>query len=317
MTSNERAAYRVARKYRAELDRLEDKTALELARSFSRMQTAILVDLAVLRKPAASPLSVRYEQNVRSSVERRLTAYISRTDAAMTRLTKRSAAIGVDLAHEAARKVTPKEAQNWPKVSTAGLFSGGLLSAGKDVLSKIPGQVASRLSELAQQAVGMAEQGFEWLMSQVESVLSGAWRSIQRLVRTVAEQIFRRAQRQQREQMPVQQWRRVANHETACLACLMLEGRIYDRSEDFADHPNGRCYIVPVEPGSPEENTGREWLESQDEETQRRIMGKTRFEAWQNGEISLDQMTEVVNDPVYGPQPRMISLERLGLSRGK
>ena len=94
----------------------------------------------------------------------------------------------------------------------------------------------------------------------------------------------------------------------------MLEGTFYDREEDFSDHPNGRCYIVPVEPGSEPDHAGRDWLEEQDEETQRKILGKTRYEAWKNGDLTLDQMTDVVPNAEFGPQPHIIPLKDLGLT---
>lgn len=311
ISKREQDAFRVVKRYRRWVDLYENDAARRLARQYVVMESAIRRELRKLNGYDRSglPLTVRYE-NIRPAIEEQVRICTDKSDRIMTDLAKQTARLGVDAASESAARITKRD---WKKVSTSGILTGGVFKGAKDVLSKLPASVMGKINDLVSQAVGMAEQGLEWLMSHIGDALSGMWSGLQRLIRTTAEQIFRRAQQQQRQQIPIPGWRRVANHETACLACLMLEGRIYDREEDFADHPNGRCYIVPCEPGAKDENTGRDWLENQDEETQRRVMGKKRFELWKSGELSLDQMTEVVNDPVYGPQPHVIPLKRFGI----
>jgi len=312
MTSKrEHDAFRVVKRYRHLVDIYEKDAARRLARQHVIMESAIRRSLRKLNETDRTglPMTARYE-NIRPAIEEQVRICTYKSERIMTDLVKQTARLGIDAASESASRIKKRD---WKKVSTSGILTGGIFKGAKDALAKIPAAVMSKITDLVGQAVGMAEQGFDWLMSHLGDALSGMWSGLQRLIRTTAEQIFRRAQQQQRQEIPINGWRRIANHETACLACLMLEGRIYDRSEDFADHPNGRCYIVPCESGAKDENTGREWLENQDEATQRRVMGKKRFELWKSGELSLDDMTEVVNDPVYGPQPHVIPLKRIGI----
>jgi len=316
-TKNEAAALRVVNRYRRQVDQMEDMTARMLAARYAILSRNIRKDLKSLkyRDPRNRPMIVRYKTDIQPVIEKRARTYAQEADEAMVSLAKRTARMGAEAADKSARKVVEKEARKWEKVSTAGLFSGPLFKASREALRRLPGAISERITDLVGQAVGMAEQGFDWLMSQIGEALGGLWSGLQRTVRTLAEQMFRRAQQEQAQRTPVTRWLRLANHETACLACLMLEGTIYDNREDFADHPNGRCTIMPIESGTHhDEHPGRDWLEQQDEETQRRILGKTRYEAWRNGEISLDDMVEVVNDPVYGPLPHVIQLNRLGLT---
>ena len=314
MTKNEQAALRVMKRYRKQVDLLEDDAARKLAKQWIAVTLMITDDMKKLEEKSDLPLVYRYHQNILPGINRLLTDYAAESLRTMEKLTQQTARLGVESADASARKVSDG---TWTKVSTAGLFTGGIFDAGRSVLQKLPAELADRIGGLVGQAQGMAEQGLSWLQSQLGNILSGAWSSIQRTIRTVAEQMFRKGQQQQRRNMPVQQWRRCANHQTACLACLMLEGTFYDREEDFSDHPNGRCYIVPVEPGSQPDHAGRDWLEAQDPETQRRIMGKTRFEAWQNGELTLDQMTDLVPSAEFGLQPHVIPLKDLGLTPAK
>ena len=319
MTKNEAAALRTAKRYRRQMDELEDETAKLLASSFTVLMDQVRADLEALRKddPRGLPLNVRYSLDIAPVIDRRLSAYTAKADRQFVSLTKKAGRLGVNAADEEARQVTPKSRQTWQRVDIAGLFTGGIFQASREALQKIPSAISGKISDLVTQAVGMAEQGLDWLMGQIGNVLSDAWRSFQRVIRTAAEQMFRRAQQEQRQQMPVQSWRRCANHETACFACLMLEGHIYDREEDFSDHPNGRCYIVPAENGAQDTHEGRKWFEEQDEETQRRILGKTKWEAWQNGDVDLDKMAELRWDPEYGLQPHTLTLKELGLEPAK
>lgn len=315
--SSEDSALRTIKRYRRQVDRLEDAAIMQMASAFRSLQSGILGDLRKLGKPDPLPMNVRYEQVIGPQIVTRLDQYVYKVDAVVTKLSHRTAELGAASADESAKWVVPKEQQTWKRINVAGLFTGGVFSAGLDALRKIPSAVSGKIGDLVTQAMGMAERGLDWLMSQVGDILSGAWSGFQRIIRTLAEQLFRKAQQEQRRQTPVQRWRRVANHETACLACLMLEGTVYERFEDFSDHPNGRCYVVPCEPGAQSEPTGRQWLEEQDDATQRRILGKTRYEAWKAGDLSLDQMTDVRPDATFGPQPHVIPLRDLGLTAGK
>jgi hypothetical protein len=309
MTKAEQEALRVAKRYRRQLDRMEDDSARQLASAFVILRNGIKEDMALLREDSPDPLNFRYLRDVQPRVERRLRDYFRIADRTMESLSRKAAEMGVNATDEQARWMFPDG--GWSKVSIAGIFTGKIMSSAKDSLLSLPGTITSRIQDLVGQAVGMAEQGLDWLMSQIGDTLGKAWGALQRLIRTTAERMFRQAQQEQRKQTPITYWRRVANHETACLACLMLEGHIYERQEDFSDHPNGRCFIVPCEDNTDYGQPGKKWLEEQDEETQKRIMGKGRWEAWQNGDISLDQMTELVNVPEYGMVPHVIPLRDL------
>ena len=315
MKKPDRIALQIMLQYRRRINRLEDQTSRDLAREFAHLRRSVKQEMQVLKAnkvPYMAPYV--YATQVEPTVTRKISRWSVGADRTMAQLATETARLGAEATDRAARAVTPVRSQTWTKVKTAGLLSGGLFAAGREAVRKVPGDLASRLRDLVGQAAGMAEQGFDWLMSKVGEVFGQAWNTLSRVVRTVAEQMFRRAQQEQRQQTPVQAWRRCANHETACFACLMLEGTIYDRREDFGDHPNGRCFLMPMSSADAQnDHAGRTWLENQDEETQRRIMGKTRWEAWQNGEVTLDEMVDTVYDPDFGPIPHTVTLKELGL----
>lgn len=315
-TKREEAALRVVERYRRRVDYLEDFTARTLAASWASLERNIRRDLKSLKYTDTRnlPQTIRYQMDIEPVIRLRAENYAREAERVMLSLAEVTADLGAETADKSARRITGKR-DKWERVKTSGLLTGPLLSASKEAIKRIPGTITQKISELVSQAAGMAEQGLNWVLSQLGDVMGNLWSGIQRTVRTLAEQMFRRAQQEQAKKTPVRKWRRIANHETACLACLMLEGTIYDKEEDFADHPNGRCTIVPVEdPNAESTHPGRDWFLEQDEETQRKIMGKGRWEAWQNGDISLDEMVDVVNDPIYGPLPHIKPLKAFGLT---
>jgi hypothetical protein len=87
-----------------------------------------------------------------------------------------------------------------------------------------------------------------------------------------------------------------------CPACLMADGRIYRIDEGFDEHPNGRCAMIPILRNVPpvQYQTGQQWFAEQPEATQRRILGAGRFDAWQAGRASLDDMVTRRDNPDWG-----------------
>ncbi len=65
-----------------------------------------------------------------------------------------------------------------------------------------------------------------------------------------------------------------ARSRRTCPACLALDGRVFSLEEFFPAHPNCRCAPRPKLIGREVTGqTGEKWLEAQDEETQRRVLG--------------------------------------------
>jgi SPP1 gp7 family putative phage head morphogenesis protein len=83
-----------------------------------------------------------------------------------------------------------------------------------------------------------------------------------------------------------------ARDDRVCPACLMADGRIYRIEDGFDEHPNGRCSLIPILANVPavQFQTGQQWFNQQPEATQRRILGAGRYQAWQDGRASLDDM---------------------------
>ncbi len=101
----------------------------------------------------------------------------------------------------------------------------------------------------------------------------------------------------------VTQYKRLAiKDDTTCLGCLMQDGETYETEEEFAEHPNGRCQLVPVVRGgfAPTWTSGKEWLAGLSEERQRGILGDQRYELWKSGAASLEDFSTLVPNETWG-----------------
>lgn len=113
-----------------------------------------------------------------------------------------------------------------------------------------------------------------------------------RIARTETLRSYREATKRNYEANEdiIEGWVWVAAHQPrTCPMCLAMDGTVHPLSETLDDHPNGRCTAIPKlrNVPLPQTKTGAEWLEEQDEETQRRVLGSAGYEAYQGGAVKL------------------------------
>ncbi len=110
----------------------------------------------------------------------------------------------------------------------------------------------------------------------------------------------------------VRGYRRVAvKSERTCIACLLKDGDFYELKEEFTDHVNGRCAVVPVLPNmNVQWESGRDWFLRQPPDVQRKIVGNKMFEAWQKGQIGLDDMVYLHKSHRWGDSWQAASLKQ-------
>ena len=121
----------------------------------------------------------------------------------------------------------------------------------------------------------------------------------------------------------VKGYRRIAAKDSeVCLACLALDGTLQQTDELLPVHPNDRCSLVPevvgyqdlgldVPQDAREVGNARQWFERQPEATQRDMMGRGRFEAWQKGGFDLEDMAKIKQNDTWGPGIQVKALKEL------
>ena len=107
--------------------------------------------------------------------------------------------------------------------------------------------------------------------------------------------------------------RHASKSERTCMACIALDGTLYEVYEPFPSHPNCRCVILPV-PMAPNELTlefprrdmeqfpltvgprterppsARDWFAAQPDERQIRMMGRRKWESYKAGRLQLNEL---------------------------
>jgi SPP1 gp7 family putative phage head morphogenesis protein len=134
--------------------------------------------------------------------------------------------------------------------------------------------------------------------------LAGALQKALTIARTEMLRAYRTGtQEQYRSSGVVEQYKRLAvKDDRTCLGCLMQDGETFENADDFSEHPNGRCTLVPVVSGvpAPEWTSGKEWLAGLSEERQREILGDERYDLWQSGAVSLDDLSTLKPNETWG-----------------
>jgi len=105
---------------------------------------------------------------------------------------------------------------------------------------------------------------------------------------------------------------------SSCAACVAMNGTEHSLDEELNDHPNGACTPVPktkswsdilgplgidtsdIPDTSVQIESGSDWFDNQSADTQRAILGPAKYDAFQNGDFTLDDIVGTNDDPDWG-----------------
>lgn len=137
------------------------------------------------------------------------------------------------------------------------------------------------------------------------------------IARTELIRAAREAQRSVYEQNDIVMGyeRQAAQDGRVCLGCLTLSGHVYSKSEIMPSHPMCRCVMLPVLPepswfiNQDEKPVPKytaigpvELMAGMDDDEIRAIFGPTRYKRYKEGNLSLEAMVGVTDNPRWGPQ---------------
>ncbi|MEM7345913.1 MAG: minor capsid protein [Chloroflexota bacterium] len=126
---------------------------------------------------------------------------------------------------------------------------------------------------------------------------------------------YREASRQQYQASNVvKQYMRIAAKQTrTCMACLALDGTIYDTDQLMALHPQCRCAMIPLVDGfdPPQFQRGEDWFKQLSPEVQKKMMGEGAYAAWQEGQFEFSRLAKVTKNKTWGPSTRVRPLKEL------
>jgi len=134
------------------------------------------------------------------------------------------------------------------------------------------------------------------------------------IARTETARAYRTGSTEQyRESGVVHGFMRLVKKETACLACLMLDGQKFATEDELDDHPRGKCQVVPMVDGvgDPQWEKGEQWFKGLPADQQRAMMGDARYEAWKDGRFDLKDLAKTTHNSTWGDSPRVATLDEL------
>lgn len=183
----------------------------------------------------------------------------------------------------------------------------GLTGAGTPVGDILADASQVGAEALRQRLVDGIALGWNPLRTARDALRNGLAQSFTRMAtiaRTETLRVYRQTTMESyRQSNVVVGYRRLcAKDERTCLGCLMADGQQYTLDQPFDEHPNGRCALVPVLRNTPpvQFETGQEWFERQPESVQRNMLGPSRFDLWQRGDISLGDLVTRRWDDTWG-----------------
>jgi len=96
-----------------------------------------------------------------------------------------------------------------------------------------------------------------------------------------------------------------------CPVCWAMDGKQFPIDEPFASHPQCRCSPIPVTEWSEDRVSGPERFASLSRSDQMEILGESKLELYESGEISLDDLVLETYSSKWGAGRREKSLKSL------
>lgn len=134
------------------------------------------------------------------------------------------------------------------------------------------------------------------------------------IARTEAARAYRTASTEQyRQSGVVKGFMRLVKKETACAACLMLDGETFELEKELDDHPRGKCTAIPAVEGVgfPKWEKGKDWFMRQDEAKQREILGSNKYDLWKEQGFDLSKFAQHSHSDEWGDSPRVATMAEL------
>lgn len=326
------AVVQILRTYRAQMDALDDALMRELGERWLAVEENLQSDIDALAEEMARRRaegeeiteqmvwkSERY-QRLQWKMKAETAKYNQDAARTIEEYQRKAAQIGIDAANAAieAGGTGPLSAA-WNRINVSAVEAMiGIAGDGSPLyllLAKDYGSAVDGLLDALISGIASGKGVKEIVREMVESFGIGLDRAIL-IARTETQRAYRMGSTEQyRESGVVTGFMRLVKKQGACLGCLLLDGEMFETSEELDDHPNGRCTAIPIVRGvdAPEWEKGMDWLKRQPEEKQREIMGNQRYELWQSG-TPLESMTHKVHHEVWGDSPAPTPINQLVIS---
>ena len=169
-------------------------------------------------------------------------------------------------------------------------------------LEKLAGVTAERVANAIVEGVGLGKNPKD-IARAITKQIGMALTDSMRMTRTVQLWSYREANRASylANDDVVKGWIWFADTTNACPACMAMHGTEHGLDESLDDHFNGGCAELPLVIGAKNDIPSGESVFSQlSEAEQKARLGADKWQAWQDGKFSFDQLATQHSDEVYG-----------------
>ena len=192
----------------------------------------------------------------------------------------------------------------------------GFLTPGGELfkrLDKMAGTTANRVATAIIEGVGLGKNPRE-IARMITKQMGMALTDSLRMTRTVQLWSYREANRASylANDDVVKGWIWYADVTSACPACMAMHGTQHGSDEKLDGHYNCRCTELPLVIGAKNDIPSGESVFSQlSEAEQKARLGAEKWQAWQDGAFSFNQLATQHTDDVYGTMRSVTSLKDL------
>lgn len=194
-----------------------------------------------------------------------------------------------------------------------------------DLFAGMGDQVAAQMRHTLIVGVTLGKNP-RWMARQIDQTLDVPRHRALTIMRTETHRAYRSVARQTyaANDDVLDGWTWVAHLDVrTCPACVAMDGTAHAVTETLDGHPNCRCAMVPRTKSwadlgvagagdtRPPVRKGTDWLEAQPAAVQREILGRAKWQAWQDGKITLDDLVARTASPQWGTMRRERSLREI------
>lgn len=323
----ESKAVRISREYREQLVRNEDAALKRMSSYWAKMERETRDNMLLLAqevtelKKAGQPVPVQYiytmqrHMKMMEQLVELVPQYEYKALEEIEKTQRKNYTLGLESANAIIQASDPSD-DMWTRISQdaaeamAGYAGNGAPLA--ELLQTDYGAMASRITDALVSGIGLGK-GYKQVAQDMMDAAAIDFRRSVLIARTETNRAYRQANADQyRKSGVVEKVLRLCAMSNSCAACIIMDGWEC-KTGICEDHPNGKCTTVVVTTGGimPEWEHGADWLERQDEATQREILGEGRYDLWKNYNIPLDQLVTMKENPVWGGSPAMVSIADL------
>lgn len=334
-TPREAEVIAVLRRYRAEMDAREAGMMEQMTQRWLGIEGRLQSDMALLaqrmselQQAGQTPTiqmvwKMEQYQKLRTQIQNEVEKYNRWAVEAISDEQRAAATLGLNAAQESLSVSLGPLSQTWGRLPVSATETMiGFAQDGSPLYRLLQMSYPDSVDGLLSSLINGVARG-QGVAQTAQEMADGFGMGLQRallIARTETRRTYTESSiNQYQKSGVVASFKRLVKKETACMACLALDGQTFRAQGDLNDHPRGKCMVVPCVEGvaPPTWETGAQWFKNLPKEDQIKRMGQQQYDLWKAGDIKFADFARWRPNPTWGTAPRVTTLEELLKKSGK